>query len=264
MISKTMQAPQAVGRPEIDTPDPIKEFNTSSNEASTAVDAFVQQLTSPFPASTNLMSAEILDSGHEASDEDEYSHDTEVCRIIVGIGTKRPLNPQKAKARHGSCSMENANQSFLWVNEKVTQERDEERQVLMNVTHIQDQAIASIKEYTDKMMGTSEKDKGSLFERDQAIKERDQAIKERDQAINAHRGITPRKNDSKVSPSTKHWKKSPIESDTSAAMLTREIQNLTWAFFTVGTTQSIKFMRTIVSIVLTQQAALEQLDSSRE
>ena len=93
-------------------------------------------------------------------------------------------------------------QSLWSANEKLAQELDVGRQALMELDRIQDQAIAIIKEYTDGMMGTSEQDKRSLLDRDQAINERDQAINERDQAINeraeafqttesAHRGAKP-------------------------------------------------------------------------
>ena len=83
-------------------------------------------------------------------------------------------------------------QSLWSANEKLAQELDVGRQALMELDRIQDQAIAIIKEYTDGMMGTSEQDKRSLLDRDQAINERDQAINERAEAFqtteSAHRG----------------------------------------------------------------------------
>ena len=67
---------------------------------------------------------------------------------VVEIGVRRATNSTKGKSRTWILTLENANESLLSANEKLTQERDEGKRALMNVTHIQDQVIAIIKEYT--------------------------------------------------------------------------------------------------------------------
>ena len=98
--------------------------------------------------------------------------------VVTETSIEGPPIPQRTKAGHGSWFLENANQLLVSDNGKLTQEVDEGRQALMKLDHIQDQALAIIKEYTDKMMATSKQNKGFLLEQDQAINERDQAINE--------------------------------------------------------------------------------------